>query len=129
MELFSEKFFLSILDKIEFTISIVSVLIVVYGAIIAVFTFIRIELVRFRHTHNIQRIRVIRADFGSYLLLSLEVLIAADIIKTIVNPDLTDLLILVAIVVIRTVLTVFLNKEIQDIDKERDEHPEHFVGL
>lgn len=129
MELFQQNTILELLHHVEFLISVGSVLIVVYGAVIAGFSFIKIELFRFRHQHNIQRLRVIRADLGSYLLLALEVLIAADIIKTIVEPDLMDLLMLAAIVVIRTVLSIFLNKEIHEIDRERDEHPEHFTVL
>ena len=65
----------------------------------------------------------------TYLLLALEVLIAADIIKSIIEPDLIDLGILAGIVTIRTVLSVFLNKEIQEIDKERSENPDMFTGL
>ena len=74
-------------------------------------------------------ISVIRADLGTYLLLALEVLIAADIIKSIVEPDLIDLGILAGIVAIRTILSVFLNKEIQEIDKERSEKPDMFAGM
>jgi uncharacterized membrane protein len=118
-----------LLHKIEFIISIVSVSIVVYGSLQALFSLAKTEISRFTNKYNSQRLRVIRADLGTYLLLSLEVLIAADIIKSIVEPGLTDLLILAGIVTIRTVLSVFLNKEIQEIDKERHEHPELFTDL
>ncbi len=120
---------MALLHKIEFIISIVSVSIVVYGTLQAVFSLLRTECSRFTHKYNSQRLRVIRADLGTYLLLSLEFLIAADIIKSIVEPGLTDLLLLAGIVTIRTVLSVFLNKEIQEIDKERHEHPELFIDL
>jgi len=90
---------------------------------------LKTELFRLKSKYNVQRLRVIRADLGTYLLLALEVLIAADIIKSIIEPDLIDLGILAGIVTIRTVLSVFLNKEIQEIDKERSENPDMFTGL
>jgi uncharacterized membrane protein len=44
--------------------------------------------------------------------LGLEFLIAADIIRTIIRPTLEELAILGGIVVIRTVISYFLGKEI-----------------
>ena len=127
--LHGSTFILQLLKNIEFVISVVSVLIVVYGALAAVAALIKTELFRLKSKYNVQRLRVIRADLGIYLLLALEVLIAADIIKSIIEPDLIDLGILAGIVTIRTVLSVFLNKEIQEIDKERSENPDMFTGL
>ena len=75
------------------------------------------------------RVRIIRADLGTYLLLSLELLIAADVIKTILEPGIQELIVLAGIVFLRTILSFFLNKEIQEIDKERIEHPEAFTDL
>lgn len=120
---------LHILKKIEVIISVVSVLIVVYGTVSALAALLKTEFLRVKSKYSIQQLRVIRADLGTYLLLALEVLIAADIIKSIVEPDLIDLGILAGIVAIRTVLSVFLNKEIQEIDKERSENPDMFAGM
>ncbi len=55
----------------------------------------------------------IKIYLGSYILLSLEVLIASDIIETIMNPSIEDILILAGIVVIRTTISFFLGKEIE----------------
>lgn len=120
---------LYILKRIEVIISVVSVLIVVYGTIAALAALLKTELLRIKSKYGIQQLRVIRADLGTYLLLALEVLIAADIIKSIIEPDLIDLGILAGIVTIRTVLSVFLNKEIQEIDKERSEKPDMFADM
>ena len=102
--LHGNTFILQLLKNIEFFISVVSVLIIVYGTLAAVAAFIKTELFRLKSKYNVQRLRVIRADLGTYLLLALEVLIAADIIKSIIEPDLIDLGILAGIVTIRTVL-------------------------
>ena len=61
-----------------------------------------------------------RADFGSYLLLGLEFLIASDILKTVVDPTLDELAILGGVVIVRTVLSVFLNKEIKELAEEEN---------
>ena len=45
-------------------------------------------------------------------------LIASDILKTVLEPTLNELAILGGIVVLRTVLSVFLNKEIKELDTE-----------
>ncbi len=115
-----------ILEDIATVISIISIAVVVYGTIIASLAIIRSELLRFKGQFGTQNLRVIRADLGTYLLLGLELLIASDILKTIVEPGMHELLILGGIVVLRTVLSVFLNKEIREIDAERHEHPESF---
>lgn len=56
-----------------------------------------------------------RWDLGFHLLLGLEFLIAADIIRTIVHPSLQELAILGSLVAIRTVISYFLNKEIEHL--------------
>lgn len=54
----------------------------------------------------------LRMDLGYYLLLGLEFLVAADIIETLLAPDLEHVLVLGAIVVIRTVISFSLNWEL-----------------
>ena len=92
-------------------IELVSVGIIVYGTIIAIFHFLK-NIV----TKQGFGIRKIRADFGGYLLLGLELLIGADIINTIIEPSYEELIILAGVVVLRTILSVFLNKEIRELE-------------
>lgn len=117
---------LHFLEELALIISFISIFVVVYGTFVATGAFIKTEVVRFKKKYNIQRLRVLRADLGTYLLFALELLIAADILKTIVEPGVQELGILAGVVVLRTVLSYFLNKEILEIDKERREHPEIF---
>lgn len=117
------------LEELAIIISLISIFVVVYGTLIAAGAFVKTELLRLRGRYNIQRLRVLRADLGTYLLLALELLIAADILKTIVEPGLHELVILAGVVVLRTVLSFFLNKEILEIDRERHEHPELFERM
>jgi uncharacterized membrane protein len=112
---------------VEMIISIISVAVVIYGVIIALIALLKTEFLRLKNKYSILRVRVIRADLGTYLLLSLELLIAADVIKTILEPGIEELIVLGGIVLLRTILSFFLNKEILEIDKERIEHPEAFT--
>ena len=106
------------LNTLATIISVTSLLIVTYGALIGVISFFRNELKRLIGNYSITNIRKLRAVFGTYLLLGLEFLIASDILKTVLEPTLNELAILGGIVVLRTVLSVFLNKEIKELETE-----------
>ena len=94
--------FIQFLNLLATIISVISLLIVTYGALIAFIAFTINELKRFTGKYTSINIRRLRATFGTYLLLGLEFLIASDI------------------VVLRTVLSVFLNKEIKELEAENE---------
>jgi len=71
---------------------------------------------------------VLRQAFGGTLLLGLEVLVAADLVRTIaVSPTLDNVLVLGLIVLIRTVLSFSLETEIEGVaagpDQRRGDPP------
>lgn len=99
------------LDLLAAVISVTSLLIVTYGALIGIISFLKNEIRRFTGGYSITNIRKLRATFGTYLLLGLEFLIASDILKTVLEPTLNELALLGGIVVLRTILSVFLNKD------------------
>ena len=57
----------------------------------------------------------VRLQLGRWLAIGLEFLLAADILRTAVAPTWDEIGKLAAIVVLRTVLNFFLNREIRDI--------------
>jgi uncharacterized membrane protein len=60
--------------------------------------------------------RVLRQAFGGVILLGLEILVAADLVRTVaVEPTWTNVLILGVIVLIRTVLSFSLEIEIEGV--------------
>lgn len=59
----------------------------------------------------------IRLAFGQHLVLALEFMIAADILKTVLTPTLDDLAFLGGIILIRTVLTVSIAYEVRRSSK------------
>lgn len=68
----------------------------------------------------------VRLNLGHYLVLALEFLVAKDILESIFDPSFKTLLELFLIVVIRTVLTYFLNKELSEVKEEvKEELKEH----
>lgn len=106
------------LNILATAISVISLVIVVYGAAIAFGAFLVNELKRATGKYSPMNIRRLRATLGTYLLLGLEFLIASDILKTVLEPGLNELAILGGIVVLRTVLSIFLNKEIKELEVE-----------
>lgn len=100
-------------------LDLLCVIILLWGIAIAAKDFFLSECKRPSREDAVKEITSIRSLLGSYILLSLEVLIAADIVDSIVNPSLQDLIILGSIVIIRTVLSYFLHKEIEDTQREQ----------
>jgi uncharacterized membrane protein len=60
--------------------------------------------------------RVLRQSFGGVILLGLEILVAADLVRTVaVQPTLESVAVLGAIVLIRTILSFSLETEIEGV--------------
>jgi uncharacterized membrane protein len=70
-----------------------------------------------RRTHDGRRAYlVLRQSFGGVILLGLEILVAADLVRTVaVQPTLENVLVLGVIVIIRTVLSFSLETEIEGV--------------
>jgi uncharacterized membrane protein len=108
-----------ILSIISDIISYVSIAIICYGAAIGLFKFIVNEFARFPGRYSLEKTVLIKIEVGYYLLLGLEFLIASDIIDTILNPSFNDLGILGGTVLIRTGLSYFLDREIENKSQEK----------
>ena len=109
---------MDILEHVSFAIGIVAIAVIVWGVLLGLFGFFKNEFYRFKpRGKKTVALHEVRHTVGSYLLLGLEFLIAADIIRTIVKPTLEELAILGGIVAIRTVISYFLGKEIGEDGK------------
>ena len=100
------------LHHASFGIGVLGVLVIVFGVVIGLVRFVRAELSAARGLSVEEERRQLRRVLGYYLLLGLEFLIAADIIGTLMKPSTQDLVILGAIVAIRTVISYSLNSEL-----------------
>ena len=63
-------------------------------------------------------INQVRLNLGRVLILGLEFIVAADLIGTTTSPDYYEVGLLAIIVLIRTVLTFSINRELLSIKKE-----------
>ena len=99
---------------IQQSISFCGVLIIIFGVITALF---RYFLFPFYETPK-KDINQIRLSLGLVLTLGLEFIIAADLIGTTTAPDYYSVGILASIVLIRTLLSYTLNREIKDISQQ-----------
>ena len=103
----------SYLHDASFGIGVLGVMVIVLGVAGGLVRFIRSELLFLRGGNVDGDRKRLRQVLGYYLLLGLEFLIAADIIDTLMKPSVQDLIVLGAIVLIRTIISYSLNAELR----------------
>ena len=107
------------LHHTSFGIGVLGVLVICFGVASGLARFVRAEFRAARGTNVDEDRKRLRHLLGYYLLLGLEFLIAADIIATLMKPNANDLIVLGAIIVIRTVISYSLNAELKAETKQR----------
>ena len=110
-----------IFEGIATTISVVGTLIIVYGVIKAVVIFLNKGL-SFQDESKKHVLDHVSLGLGRHLILGLEFSIAGDIIMITVNPGWDELGKLGLIVILRTILSVFLTRELKLISEGKIEH-------
>jgi uncharacterized membrane protein len=110
---------MSYLHHTSFGIGVLGVLVIIFGVASGLVRFVRAEISAARGNDVDAARRRLRHVLGYYLLLGLEFLIAADIIDTLMKPSAQDLLVLGAIIVIRTVISFSLNAELKSDQQHR----------
>jgi uncharacterized membrane protein len=108
---------MDIINKISLVIGSIGVLVIVWGALVSAIELCIEESKRFVGKNLYAQRNRIRHYFSFYLLMGLEYLIGADIIRTLIRPTLQELAVLGAMVAIRTVTSYFLNKEMEQYHK------------
>lgn len=100
--------FRTIVESVGMAIDAIGVLAIVIGLVVAVYRFAAAG------GRRPDSFRLLRQDLGRGILLGLEFLIAADIIRTVaIRPTLQDVLVLGLIVLIRTFLSMALQVELE----------------
>lgn len=95
---------------ISYSLALFGAILVFYGGLRAAIEILAKELLGKSYEYN-----DIRRDFTTKIVLGLEFFIAADLIKSILQPSLNDLMVLAVIVAIRTVVGYSLNSELKDL--------------
>jgi uncharacterized membrane protein len=108
-----------VLLYIQHSISFCGVLVILSGVLIALFRYLRYFFYGFLNDPSMG-INGIRLRLGQVLTLGLEFIVAADLIGTTTAPDYYSVGIVASIVLIRTVLSYTLNREINSISKQED---------
>lgn len=83
---------------------------IIYGGVIAIARILQTEVLKKDQPYN-----VIRRDFTFKIIFALEFFIAADVLRTLISPTREEIILLGAIVGIRTILAYFLSKEAKDL--------------
>jgi len=99
-------------DSLAIVFEVAGAAVLVVGFLVAVVLGIRSLI---RGDGAASTFRTVRATLGGAILLALEVLVAADLIRTLREPSLEEALILGIIVLIRTVLSISIQIEIDGI--------------
>jgi len=103
------------LNYIVIALEVIGVAIIIIGVLKTIYMFGWCLIKRIRISTVMTEIRI---DLSNYLILSLEVIIGRDIIETFLSPSINDIIILGALVFLRTLLAFFLNYEITHMPKK-----------
>lgn len=101
---------------IAFVIEIMGVVIITIGAVKAFVNYFRDAIQKTNHS--------IKIELGNALALALEFKMGAEILKTVVVREMTELIILGVVIVLRAILAVLIHWEIKNEKKESGEYIE-----
>jgi uncharacterized membrane protein len=102
---------------IQHGVSTIGILIIISGVIYCLCQYLYF-IFSGQLTTEGSRINSIRLSLGRILILGLEFIVAADLIGTTTTPDYYAVGLLAIIVLIRTVLSFSINRELMSISKE-----------
>ncbi len=105
------------LEWVSDGLDILAIVIMLIGTARFVVGFAAAELARDR-VERVRGLDFIRMQLGRYILAALELLIVSDIIHTALSLAFKDLLFLGLLVLIRSLISFFLDREIRDIRAE-----------
>lgn len=105
-----------LLEWIAAAVDVLSILVMLLGAARFLFGVFRAEFSPGRR--RVYVLNTERMELGRYILAGLELLIVSDIIHTAISLALRDLVFLGLLVIIRSTISYFLDREIKDIREE-----------
>jgi uncharacterized membrane protein len=102
---------------IQAIISICGVLIILSGVVIAMYHYAT-YLCKGQLVSHHKKVNAVRLNLGRILILGLEFIVASDLISTTTTPDYYAVGIVAIIVLIRTVLSFSLSRELTTLNQE-----------
>ncbi|MBB4659838.1 DUF1622 domain-containing protein [Parvularcula dongshanensis] len=103
----------TLIEQASFVVEFVAAVILLIGA--ARFLLIVVTMGLSRREHLSRALQAARLRLGAYILAGLEFLIVADILFTIVNRTLQDLVALAIVASVRTLISYFLGRELAEL--------------
>ena len=113
-----EEMFRTVAEYVALGAELVATLLIAAGGIGA---FARVVKLLAERNAHVRTIKDIWLRLAGWILLALEFTLAADIVRTSISPTWEDLGKLAAIAAIRTVLSIFLERDLSTFEKERTE--------
>ena len=113
-----EEMFKGLAENVALGAELIATLLIAIGGIGALVRVIGLIVQRQAHVRTIKDVWL---RLAGWILLALEFTLAADIVRTSISPTWEDLGKLAAIAAIRTVLSIFLERDLSTFEKERDE--------
>jgi uncharacterized membrane protein len=105
--------FTEAMERVAQTFEVMGAVVLLAGLLLSVGLSVR---VLWQSGNGKQAYKVLRQSFGGVILLGLEILVAADLVRTVaVEPTLDNVVILGLIVLIRTMLSFSLEIEIEGV--------------
>ena len=106
------------LELVATGVDLVSIVVLLLGAGRFIFWLLRAE---FSATDlRLERVARARRELGTYILAGLELLIVSDVIHTAITLELDGLIFLGGLVVIRSIISFFLERELKAIEGASD---------
>lgn len=109
-----------LIGNVVYALEIIITIIILAIIAITLFSLLKATILSLRKREEQVRLRIneIVSRLLRGMLISLDILVAADILKTILVPSITELAVLVIIVVVRVLLTFSLSKEMERQERQ-----------
>ena len=109
----------ALIGNVVYALEIIITILILAIIVIALFSLLKVTISSLRKREGQARLHIdeIVSRLLRGLLISLDILVATDILKTILVPSITQLAILIIIVIVRVLLTFSLSKEIERQDR------------
>ena len=109
-----------LIGNVVYALEVIITIIILSIIVITLFSLLKVTISSLRKREGQGRLRIdeIVSRLLRGLLISLDILVATDILKTILVPSITQLAILIIIVVVRVLLTFSLSKEIDRQERQ-----------
>jgi uncharacterized membrane protein len=104
-----------LIGNVVYALEIIITIIILAIIVITIFNLLKVTISSLRKREGQARLRIDEtvSRLLRGMLISLDILVATDILKTILVPSIEQLAILIIIVVVRVLLTISLSKEIE----------------